>query len=333
MLSKAGRVQAGAQVRLTELDVAAAAAEKYLETVANKQTIRAQKATVERMEAYNLVVHTLVNKGLRPGVDASRADADLSFSKIALIEAERDTDLARVDLSEAMGLAGSFIGVNEAPWVKRPTKMFTDSAADLDTHPFAMLRVAEVSTAAAQVNVVDKTWRPHLYFHSAMWGRGSGSRLGDQHPVADGTVPQVANWVAGFSVSFPVLDYYQVKAKRRMAAHNEQAQQANYDLAIQILTQKDARARVLLDNARRIADETPVLIKAAKDNETKALARYRTGLSNIVEVAEAEQILARAQVTDAVAQVRVWRSILAVAYAKGDLRPFINLVVSAEANP
>jgi outer membrane protein TolC len=90
---------------------------------------------------------------------------------------------------------------------------------------------------------------------------------------------------------------------------------------------------VLLDNARRIADETPVLIKAAKDNETKALARYRTGLSNIVEVAEAEQILARAQVTDAVAQVRVWRSILAVAYAKGDLRPFINLVVSAEANP
>jgi len=130
-----------------------------------------------------------------------------------------------------------------------------------------------------------------------------------------------------------VLDYYQVKAKRRMAAHNEQAQQANYDLAIQILTQKDARARVLLDNARRIADETPVLIKAAKDNETKALARYRTGLSNIVEVAEAEQILARAQVTDAVAQVRVWRSILAVAYAKGDLRPFINLVVSAEANP
>ena len=329
-LAKSDFSQANAQVRLTDLDVAAAAAEEYLKTVAAKQTIRAQKATVKRMEAWALIVHTLVAKGMRPGVDSARADADLSFARIGLIEAERETELARVDLSESMGLAGNYIGIDDAPWIKRPAKMFVAPVVDLDTHPFAILRTAEVKTAGAQVQVFDKTWYPHIWFHSAFWGRGSGARSALASPVADGVVPQVANYVAGFSISFPALDYFKIKAQKRMAIHNEQSQRANYDLAIQILTQKDARARILLDSARRIADETPVLITAAKENEIKALERYRVGLSTIVEVAEAERILARAEVEDAIAEVRVWRSILATAYAQGNLNPFIALVASAE---
>jgi outer membrane protein len=329
-LAKTDFVSANAQVRLTDLDVSAAAAEAYLQTVAAKQTIRAQRATVKRMEAWALIVHTLVDKGLRPGVDAARADADLSFSRIALIEAERETELARVDLSESMGLAGNYIGIDDAPWIKRPAKMFVAPVIDLDTHPYAILRTAEVKTSGAQVQVLNKAYYPHIYFHSAIWGRGSGNRGPTASPVADGVVPQVANWVAGFSVSFPAMDYFKIKAQKRMAVQNEQAQRANYDLAIQVLTQKDARAKILLDNARRIADETPVLIKAAKENEIKALERYRVGLSTIVEVAEAERILARADVEDSIAEVRVWRSILATSYAQGNLSPFMTLVANAE---
>jgi outer membrane protein len=329
-LAKTDYAAANAQVRLTDLDVAAAAAEAYLQTVAAKQTIRAQKATVKRMEAWALIVHTLVDKGLRPGVDAARADADLSFARIALIEAERETELARVDLSESMGLAGNYIGIDDAPWIKRPSNMFNAQVVDLALHPYAVLRTAEVKTAGAQVQVLNKTYYPHIWFHSAIWGRGSGVRNNVLSPVADGAVPQVANWVAGFSMSFPAADIFKIRAQKRMAIQNEQARRANYDLAIQVLTQKDARAKILLDNARRIADETPVLIKAAKENEIKALERYRVGLSTIVEVAEAERILARAEVEDAVAEVRVWRSILATAYAQGNLSPFMSLVASAE---
>ena len=118
--------------------------------------------------------------------------------------------------------------------------MFSPQVVEIDTHPLAILRMAGVGTAAAQVKVVDKTWYPHVWFHSAIWGRGSGSRQ-DAHPVADGAIPQVANWVAGFSMSFPAFDYWAVKAKKRIAIRNEQAERANYDLAIQVLTQKDAQ--------------------------------------------------------------------------------------------
>jgi outer membrane protein TolC len=332
ILAQSERNQARAALELTDLDVSAAAAENYLLTVGNNEVIRAQQVTVKRMEAWQLVVHTLVDQGLRPGVDSARADADLSFAKIALIEAERDTELARADLAETLGLAGGFINFDRRPWVRKPASQYVaTNTVNPDQHPLAVFRSRQVRTEASKVHVLDRTWFPHLWLHSAIWSRGSGDRQ-DPRVRADGIIPQTANWVVGVSINFPVLDYFEVKARKGMATAAEQTERANYDLAIQMLLQKDARARVLLDSARRIADETPKLVEAARENETKALARYKVGLTDIVEVAEAERILARAEVEDALAEVRVWRAILAVAYAQGDLRPFLILAKAAEGN-
>jgi outer membrane protein TolC len=128
------------------------------------------------------------------------------------------------------------------------------------------------------------------------------------------------------------MDVFSVKAQKHMAVREEQAERANYDLAVQILLQKDARARVMLDNAKRVADETQVLLLSARENELKALERYRVGLSNIVEVAESEEILERAEIEAAVAEVRVWQAILQTGYAQGDLKPFLQLATLAEGS-
>jgi outer membrane protein len=45
-----------------------------------------------------------------------------------------------------------------------------------------------------------------------------------------------------------------------------------------------------------------------------------------VEVADAEGLLAQAEMDDAVARLNVWKGLLAVAYAQGDLQPFLNLL-------
>jgi outer membrane protein len=108
------------------------------------------------------------------------------------------------------------------------------------------------------------------------------------------------------------------------------AEKANFDLAIQILEKKDAQARILLTEARKIADETPQLVESARENEVKVLERYKAGLTNMVSVAEAERILAKAEVENAIAQVEVWRAILAIGYVQGNLKPFLSLVETAE---
>ena len=104
------------------------------------------------------------------------------------------------------------------------------------------------------------------------------------------------------------------------------AARADLDLAMQILEKKDARARVMLRQARRVAEETPTLVEAARVRELKVSKRYSTGLTDMVSLAQAEKALAEAEVEDAVAQVEVWRAILLLSYAQGDLKPFLNIV-------
>jgi outer membrane protein TolC len=331
LLARADRATAVAAYELTRLDVANAAAQAYLDAVSARAMIRAQQATVRRMEAWQLVVHTRVDRGLRPGVDSARADADLAQARIGLINSERQAELAQVDLAETMGIAGTFVDVQESPWEKRSVKLFTAPPIEVANHPLAILRGTDVKRADAQVHVWDRTWYPHLWFHSGLWARGSGDKS-DPRVTAGGIIPQTADWAAGFSLSFPVMDVFPVKAQKHMAVREEQAERANYDLAVQILLQKDARARVMLDNAKRIADETQVLLLSARENELKALERYRVGLSNIVEVAEAEEILERAEIEAAVAEVRVWQAILQTGYAQGDLKPFLQLATLAEGS-
>ena len=329
-VARAKEKTANADIALTVLDVQAAAAEAYLAAVSSRAVIKAQQATVDRMKAYNLIVHTQVGNGLRPGVDAARADADLSAAQISLIEAEREFSLAVVDLAEAMGLAGKDIAIDERPWIKQPGQPAPLLRVPPEQHPLAILHSKQVGEAHAQVTSTQKSYRPRLWFHSGMWARGSGANA-SAHPIAGGTIPQNANYIAGFGLDFPVLEYYAVKAKTRMAKEVEAEEKAQYDLAIQQLIKKDSRAKIIYQNALKIAEQTPILVGSAKENEDKALERYRVGLCNILEPAEAQRILQNAAMQDAVAQVRVWRSLLAIAYAQGDIKTFINVAKMAEA--
>ena len=329
-LAHAATTQAEQGLKLTELDVAFQAAESYLDMVAAQLTIRAARAAVDRMKANQLAIHTFVDNGLRPGVDASRADYELSASRIGLIDAEQSTELARVDLAEKMGVAGTYVNIDADPIVRAPTPQFEPRPVELSKHPLALLRAAVVTTAKSKVHVIDKTWYPHLWLHGNMWGRGSNAPGGVGRAIAGGILPQAPNYMVGASLSFPIMDYFEIKAKRKKAFNEELSEKANFDLAMQILEQKDARARVLLTEARRVADETPIMVKAARENAVKTVERYKVGLANIVNVSEAERILARAEVDDAIAQVRVWKAILATGYVQGNLRPFLQLVKTAE---
>ena len=55
----------------------------------------------------------------------------------------------------------------------------------------------------------------------------------------------------------------------------------------------------------------------------QATARYQAGLGNIDEVAEAQRLLTQAEIDDALARLGVWRGLLAVATARGDIQPFL----------
>jgi outer membrane protein TolC len=133
----------------------------------------------------------------------------------------------------------------------------------------------------------------------------------------------VQDYAVGLTVSFPRMDLPAVQAREAAQSATVRAQAAR---AQQIATDLRAQWNVAvatLRGARRIAANTPVQVAAARAALEQATARYRAGLGNIDAVAETQRLLTQSEIDDALARLGVWRGLLAVATAAGDLRPFV----------
>jgi outer membrane protein TolC len=95
---------------------------------------------------------------------------------------------------------------------------------------------------------------------------------------------------------------------------------------VQALKGQYARAQALIDGALRIAQETPNQLRAAQQAEVLTRERYKYGLATVTEVADAQRLLAQAEIDDAVAHLNVWRALLVAARLQGDLKPFLDRV-------
>jgi outer membrane protein TolC len=95
---------------------------------------------------------------------------------------------------------------------------------------------------------------------------------------------------------------------------------------VQALQSQEARARAIIAAAFQIAANTPQQLQAARDTDAQARVRYDAGLTTVVEVAEAQRLLAEAEAESAVANLAVWRSLLAEAILKGDVQSFLNQI-------
>jgi outer membrane protein TolC len=72
-----------------------------------------------------------------------------------------------------------------------------------------------------------------------------------------------------------------------------------------------------------VAANTPIQVAAARTATEQAAARYQSGLGNIDEVAEAQRLLTQSEIDDALARLNVWRGLLGIAAAAGDIQPFL----------
>ncbi len=321
-VARAQASQTNAQSDLTQLDVAAAAADAFVTVLASDEAVLAARANVDRLQVFADNVRVLVTNQLRPGADQSRAEAELAIAKNQLSQAVQAADLARATLAAAIGAAGTTVNLVAGPLTSLPS-VPPAATADPASHPAARVEFAVIDVVRARERILNRSYFPRVNFQSAFAGRGSGAEVPGQPLNGNGLRLQVPNWAAGVSVTFPAFDLFSVKARKGVEHQNELAERARYDQTLQNLTTQEARARALMRAALDIAQNTPTERTAATEAESRARARYDSGLTSVTEVAEAERLLAQAEADDAVARLGVWRALLATAQARGDLTPFL----------
>jgi outer membrane protein TolC len=316
--------QATASLQLTELQVAVAAADTFLNALAADETVRAAQASLDRLQVLNTAVTTLVQNQLRPGADASRVDAEVASARIQLYRSQRAATLAHAALADAIGLAGVDLTIEAGPLLQRAPAGPLPAPAGVDTHPAMLARQAAVDTARQREQVLAHAYVPRVTFQTALASRGAPA-VGATG-IGGGFFPDTTNWAMGLTFTFPVFDFANVRARRQIEAGNEAVERAQLDRTEQAIRTAETRARADFDAARQIAATTPVALDAARQAETQIRARYDAGLATLTEVADAQRLLTQAEIDDRLARLGLWQALLAQASAHGDLAPFLGQV-------
>ena len=322
-VAKAAEGRANAELSLTKLDIAGLVGDAFLRLAAAQQQVKAAEADVDRRQVLATSVHALVKGELRPGADASRADAELAAAKIQLIRAQQLERESQTTFGELLGVAGSKVAINADSLLATPPTFLASQSA-LSDHPAAQIANSTLFETKAKERVLSKSYYPHFNLQGSFSGRGSGANPdGSFGSGTDGLDLMRHNWAVGLTASFAVLDFPSLHFKKQIEQSNERAQRAEYDKTLQTLTAQSERAKAAYDSAVLISQNTPVELEAARLGETQANARYQAALAPIVEVAEAQRLLLQAEIEDNLARLTVWRAMLGEALAQGDLQPFL----------
>ncbi len=324
--ARATQNRAAAEASLTRLDVAVATVNAYLTLLAAEETVRAAAADVERRATFAKSVHVLVDNQLRPGANASRADAEFARARVNLVKAQQQEATSRAALADILGIADSRVEVQGSGLLGAPPST-GPPATSLAAHPFAAAQHARVEESHSQVRVLDRAYYPKLYLQSGVWGRGSGvNPAGTFLGGTNGLGLDRSNWAAGVTVTLPVFDIFTIRSRRAIEIANEHAEAARYDQALQDLTGQLRKAQASLEGARHVAENTPVELEAARTTENQERVRYQAGIATLVDVSEAESLLVQAEIDDALARLAVWQNLAAVAASQGDLAPFLQFL-------
>src|SRR5436309_14660569 len=209
----AAKTRSDATLKRTQFDVAAAAADAYLTLAAAQETVRAAQAGVDRAEVLVRSVRALVDAQLRPGADASRAEAELAAARTQFSRAEQATEVARAVLAQFVGVDPAQITLAAPKLLQLPRN---PAAAQFNTatNPIAVEQIAAVEQAKAQLDVLDKAYYPRFFAQGSAYTRGSGAAIdGTRLGGVNGLTPDVQNYALGLSVTFPILDLPSFRAK------------------------------------------------------------------------------------------------------------------------
>ena len=321
--ARAVQSRAGAEASLTRLDVGIATVNAYLTLLAAEKTVRAAEADLERRKTFAKSVHVLVDNQLRAGADASRADAELARARVNVARAQQQEATSRSQLADVLGIADATVEVRESTLLGPPPAA-VPPPTPIAANPAAEVQRARVQESQSLVHALDRSYYPKLYLQSVVMGRGSGvDPTGKFLGGSEGLGPDRSNWAAGLAVTFPIFDIFSIRSKKAVEAANERAEEARYDQALQDLTGQLRKAQASLDGARKVAENTPVELEAARTTETQERARYQAGLATLVDVSDAQSFLVQAEIDDALARLAVWQNLASVAAAHGDLAPFL----------
>lgn len=283
--------------------------EAYFAVLAARSIVVASEQAFDRARIHRDLAKRGVDSGLRSPIELTRAEADLARFDVGRVRARGGLAVSQSVLAAAIGAADPAIDVAPEPPTVADLPAIADALERARNHdPLLAEAIAQLRAAEARERAVGAELRPDLEVTGTLSGRAGGApTTAGATPTGSGWLPEIPNWDVGVILSWPLFDGT-ISARRDAAKAVEQVRHDEIDVALQkeVATVRQAYIQVKVARTALVSLENGVV--AARANYDQADARFRAGIGNAVELADAEALRTDAEIQLALGQFEVARA-------------------------
>ncbi|MFD2033395.1 TolC family protein [Belliella marina] len=299
------------QVRFTEA---------YLNYWASESMVRSAEKNKNRFETNLQLSKTLVDNGLRPGVDSAQFRSLYIRSKIEYLQAQKAAEAMMARVRELLGEDQQNISLD--PSLGREISILVEEPEE--THPLLQRSQTNTLIALSRKTELNRSLMPDLNLWGTAFARGSAILFeGGFNDPKDGLSFSRYNYGVGFQVAVPILQFARTSKLVQRQNSLISASEA-YELQVERALERDrAIARVTLEKALESAQLAPEYVNAAEFSYQALQARYDAGLINLNELAQGQADLAKAENESIKVMAEMWKALLYYAAVSGSIDYFI----------
>jgi outer membrane protein len=297
--------------RATELDITLTVDQAFYQVLTSQAVLKVAEETVNQRQATVDQVGALAKAKLRSDLDLSFADVQLSQAKLLLLDAQNDAANAMASLNTVLGSERDeqYTLVDETTASPDPAPQ--DAQALLQAAFAARPDLAALNSsyaAARQFSTAERDlWMPTVSALAAVGGT----------PVRADQIQSSWYGAAGANISIPIFNgfLYSAEAKEAKLRANAAGEQVRN---LRDVIARDLRTAVLnAQNAFQRIGVTQEMLNESNMALDLSEARYKIGLSGIVELTQAQLAQTQAEIAYANARYAYQTALAVVRFQTG----------------
>lgn len=250
------------------------------------EAMRVSKDTVKQYELFYNQARAFYNAGVKPKVDVTIAQVNLSNAKLRLIQSEHNVKIAMARLNNAIGIQYStkYSTSDKLKYEQCEIELEDAIKTCEKSRPEFQLAEVKVEQAKQNIKLIKKNWFPQFYAQGQ-------TEVGGRHPDSN------YGYSFGAYINFPTVNIMLLKHQIREARtlySKENSNAVNTKNNVYLEVQK---AYYNLDEKKNKIPVAYIGMNQARDNYELSSNRYNVGVASPVELQDAQTQYEQSQLT------------------------------------
>lgn len=258
----------------------------YFDVLKNQQLTIVARENMEVRQKQLKQAQAMYRQGLNPRIDVTRGEVEVSQARLNLVTMEYGHKEAIIAFENFLGgppVSGEYRLADKKPQFISCLSLEKMIQAAIDNRPELVGLINQVEAAKADLLSARKSSYPSFE------AKGTYTYDGDSLPMED------QRWQAGIYLSWPIFTGFRqtgVVAESKAGVNRGLAQIDEIRL---LITKEVSLAYLSLQSTWEMIQNALIVFEHAKENVTIAQGRYQTGVSDFIELSDAQLLFSQSR--------------------------------------